>query len=164
MHFLRPVFFWYLEEDRGERQRDARQTGQSTRATDFVAISSSSTEAFISRPTVSRLYSTESSIVPCSTTMSPKSRNRSASSVIDLAMFVISFVRRWIVASIRAVGWTCSVYQRYGRTVSPAVEGTVGIRLGRTAWRSSSSATISFSRDMSIAAPDILSSPSLLLT
>lgn len=86
MHLRLPVFFWYL-----------------------VAISSSSTEAFISRPTVSRFYSIESIIVPCSTTRSPMSLNRSASSLIDLAMLVISFVRWRIVESIREVACSWSV-------------------------------------------------------
>lgn len=98
MHLRLPVFFWYL-----------------------VAISSSSTDAFISRPTVSRLYSIESIIVPCSTTRSPMSLKRSASSLIDLAMLVISFVRWRIVESIRDVACSWSVYREQSESTDLSV-------------------------------------------
>jgi len=70
IHFRRPVLAWYR-----------------------CASFNSPSAATSSRAVCWTLYSTESSTVPCSTTRLPRSRNRSASSDIDVAIWVISFVR-----------------------------------------------------------------------
>jgi hypothetical protein len=66
MHFLRPVLAWY-------------------RAASF----SSDSAATSSREVCWTLYSTESRTVPCSTTRLERSRNRSASSEMEVAIWVI---------------------------------------------------------------------------